>query len=306
VESGSLSIKTACSIASLLAALDGYNKAVPLCSAILHAASTRLDGIQPPAEGETVAALWTLHNTFVKCNQWELDQHFLELVRPWERRGSAHSQLASYLYLESLYMQAKLPEALSAAKAAIAEHSTAPKLAEGINRPLDWEVGLILYDMGSYRDAIPHFEVTRSLQGVPESKAAWPYEIICRARDGDIDQANSMINAWIVAADPDAITVARVIKMAGLSTSGYSTSLTATNRVQDIPSPGDCIAELEAEPRNAVTKIQRARILDTLFERKDYQQVADIALRCIQGQPDRLDRVEYFLKLRIRSLLGSV
>lgn len=65
------------------------------------------------------------------------------------------------------------------------------------------------------------------------------------------------------------------------------------------------LSQLDSSPRATITDIQRQRLLEPALEAKEYNAVAEITLRCVNGQPDRLDRVVYYLNLRIRALLAA-
>lgn len=88
-------------------------------------------------------------------------------------------------------------------------------------------------------------------------------------------------------------------------------NLLVTVGLAEEPTPSEALSvaddlrqQLARDPRGAVTDIYRSRILDRLMVDKQYQAAAELALACINGQPDRLDRVEWFLALRIRALLA--
>jgi hypothetical protein len=57
--------------------------------------------------------------------------------------------------------------------------------------------------------------------------------------------------------------------------------------------------------RYAATAFDQNRLLDVMLETKDFDAVAEIALHCVNGQPDRLDRIDYFMQRRIRALLSD-
>jgi len=68
---------------------------------------------------------------------------------------------------------------------------------------------------------------------------------------------------------------------------------------------------ISTEPRTGVTEIFKSRVLDIELPHwwnPNHQYDADfaaIALACINGQPDSTDRVQYFLEVRIHSLLNA-
>jgi len=69
--------------------------------------------------------------------------------------------------------------------------------------------------------------------------------------------------------------------------------------------------ELAADPRGAATKIYKTRLFDIEYPNSwnPYHaydiSIAEIALACINGQPDSTDRVEYFMFVRARALLAG-
>lgn len=66
----------------------------------------------------------------------------------------------------------------------------------------------------------------------------------------------------------------------------------------------DLKALLTDDPRGAPTGIYRLHIPGYLVERGDFADAADLCLDCINGQPDRVDRLEYFFDIRVKALLA--
>jgi hypothetical protein len=62
--------------------------------------------------------------------------------------------------------------------------------------------------------------------------------------------------------------------------------------------------QFEHEPRATVTVIEKTRVLDAALTSGEIDAVAGLSLSCLNGQPDRLDRVDYFNQRRIRALLA--
>jgi hypothetical protein len=63
--------------------------------------------------------------------------------------------------------------------------------------------------------------------------------------------------------------------------------------------------QLKVSPRPTASRVQQLRLLDVMSDAGEFSAVADIALGCINAEPDRTDRVEYFLTARIHALLRS-
>lgn len=54
--------------------------------------------------------------------------------------------------------------------------------------------------------------------------------------------------------------------------------------------------------RADVARYQKDRFVEGLIQKGEFRQAAAIALACVNAMPDRVDRVEYFLRLRIEAL----
>jgi hypothetical protein len=63
-------------------------------------------------------------------------------------------------------------------------------------------------------------------------------------------------------------------------------------------------AELQSNPRAATSRLEKTRLLEVLNSIGEFDTVANASLQCLNGQPDRLDRVDYFIQRRIRALLA--
>jgi tetratricopeptide (TPR) repeat protein len=58
-------------------------------------------------------------------------------------------------------------------------------------------------------------------------------------------------------------------------------------------------------PRAVTTEIYNRRLPDYLQEVGEFEAAAEVSLRCINAQPDRIERAEYFLAARAKALLAA-
>lgn len=63
--------------------------------------------------------------------------------------------------------------------------------------------------------------------------------------------------------------------------------------------------KLRSDPRGTVTEIMRNRWVDDLTDVGQFELAAELALRCVNAEPGRMDRLEYFMGRRVRALLAA-
>jgi hypothetical protein len=274
----------------------------------------------PPGDpsGQSIAAsLWSLHDVLSDTEHFgssparTQDQSLLELLLPWEKRGSAHSQWANFAYAENLYMQERWDEAYAAFQEVLEERKVAFEPSIGINRNLDWELALCLYYAGHYREAAAHFRAMTANKGVPEGALSWQMAAAAHAKAGQVSEAEAMLDDWIRQRSPSVAEVAPILRLIdhakdpkGVAVDYRAPSPAAQDeQIRELAAQLD--QQLGANPRSAVASIYKDRSLDNLLSAKGYSQCAALALRCINAQPDRMDRAEYFLHVRVQALLGA-
>lgn len=164
------------------------------------------------------AAAWSTHELLWRVKYHELNLRLTAALKPWLAYGSGPSQLAGYRYAEMLYLCSRIDEAKVALRRLVEERGVATEPSWGINRALDWEMGVMLLSEGNASGAIPYLEAATGLPGhIPESKAAWPLLIQAVAQAGEMSKADELFKKWEREARPteDELEQLRVALRAG-------------------------------------------------------------------------------------------
>lgn len=190
-------------LVALVAKLDGAATVGPLFPLLVEAVGNDLGAVRREDERakDILAALWMAHEVVWEAGDYPTSQRLLELLRPWGVRGSAHSQWASYIYAENLMLQEKYREAYLAFQESVAERAEAREPARGINRSLDWELGLTAFHSGDYLAAVGHFRIVSERVGV-EQREATSYLIRALARTGEIVEARNLYESYVTRYGP--------------------------------------------------------------------------------------------------------
>jgi tetratricopeptide (TPR) repeat protein len=272
----------------------------------------------PRDRADMIEALWSIHANLCAHGRWQSDERVLRALVQCQTPGSGRSQSARYAYAEALYMQQKYYEALRAFEDVLREREIAFEAAESINRPLDWELALSHYYLGNYAAAAGHFTQATKVKGVPEEAHAWPMAVVSYARSGDTLRAQQTVDDWIRQRKPTTRDVAPILSQLEGHDFGAMRSEERSGRyvlrLEVAQSEGLAAAmtkleslrsNLQRDPRSAATGIYKDRALSDCLLPGAWREVSELALACINAQPDRVDRLTYFMTIRIEALLGA-
>jgi tetratricopeptide (TPR) repeat protein len=199
---------------NLIAELDGWDAVKPIVAPVTGKAVASLSGLTVGNRTgrPLLNSLWAMEDNVWAAKDWPLAETLLAALLPFETAGSGHAQAAAYSHAESVYMLKRYDQALIEFNAIMNARATASEPSDGINRALDWELGLCLYYMARYAEALPHFQATTANTGTPEAKEAWPFAIVCLARTGNLVGANALLDRWIETCRPDVAAVTPILK----------------------------------------------------------------------------------------------
>jgi hypothetical protein len=194
----SVDIAVAARVASVVAMLDGPESILPLGDVLLERACGALEQHLKTTEQyrEVVDELSPLHDLFWAVGRYAWDTELLEMIMPLEIYGSPRSQALHYAYAESLKNQGRNEEALTAFRGVEAERQLATGPSEGINRGIDYEIGMTLAAAHRFEEAREYLERAIQINGV-ERRYAMEKLIVVRSRVGAKDDAVRLCETYI-------------------------------------------------------------------------------------------------------------
>jgi hypothetical protein len=216
ISTDKLPAATEAQILCAIAFVDGNAIAAPLCDSAVESMAAELEkyDLKNPPPRSTLDAAWRLHDVVWDLERWDDDLAILTRAKLWEIPGSGHSQLVKQQMGEALYLRHRIDEALAVLTELESERKTATEASWGVNRPLDWEFGVTLYEAGRYKEAAERFcAATKLGASVPESTKAWPLLVAATANAGDVAGASQLLDSWIAQSHPPADQVASLTSL---------------------------------------------------------------------------------------------
>jgi tetratricopeptide (TPR) repeat protein len=86
-------------------------------------------------------------------------------------------------------------------------------LTEEQKRAAAWIRGLIFLSLGRYAEAEPQFQIVIKAPEFVYTENAFQWLIVCLARTGDAERANTMFDNWVRRFRPNVSTVARILEL---------------------------------------------------------------------------------------------
>jgi tetratricopeptide (TPR) repeat protein len=198
IETKSIPLADTIDSVCMISSMDGDANLKPLCEHIVSAGQLELQQFQPadPNAKPLVDRLLRVHEVLWKHTYYELDQKLIELVRPWEVRGSGHSQLMSYLYAECLQYQGRPLQAYEAFVDAAAEREKAFEPSLGTNSSLDLEMGKMLFLLMRYEEAEDHLKAAATPNRGADLGDVLTFLSLSLTRQNKLDEARTYINQF--------------------------------------------------------------------------------------------------------------
>jgi len=157
---------TLCGLLRTIDFMDGHEASEHINRIVVDQTTRNLNNLSPQnaSAAPLIAAMWPLHVLFNAEQSLDLDRTVIESLRKWEVPGSPHSQMVETEYGELLYESGSYDEAVLVYENLEKMRASVTQPSEGINRPLDWNIGLCLQDAGKFAEAAQRFEAAAKQQ----------------------------------------------------------------------------------------------------------------------------------------------
>jgi tetratricopeptide (TPR) repeat protein len=135
------------------------------------------------------------------------------LLMKFDRFGEDDQRLewARIGHGESLYRLRQYDKALAEADGMVTDSKKDGHWTEDQKVGIDWLQALVLYNMGRFKDTIPHLLVVTGHPKFHHSRNAWPMLASVYARTGNIESANNTFDEWVRLYRPDALEATPVL-----------------------------------------------------------------------------------------------